>query len=196
MHFTRYVAVASFLGAAVTIAPAQAQNLVQNPSFETGDFTSWNTIAAASGSLFGVGTGFGASDGSFAAYFGATGGQYDTISQAIATTPGQTYAFSFDLQNIGVGGDSFIASWDGGQVLNITPSSAEFGFTHFAYPVIASTALTTIQFQSYDGPSYFVLDNVSVESTTAPEPGSLALLALSGFPVAVGIVRRRKQCGG
>src|SRR3954471_18668173 len=77
-------------------------NLVTNPGFETGSFSGWTTIPAATGSSFGVGnTGPGTGgSGSFIAFFQASGSLNDAISQSFVTTPGSAYILSFFLNVI------------------------------------------------------------------------------------------------
>src|SRR5690242_3646121 len=77
-------------------------NLVTNCGFETGDFSGWTTTEAASGSLFFVADAslIAVNSGDFAAAFGAfMPPDTDTISQSIATIPGQPYVVSFFLMN-------------------------------------------------------------------------------------------------
>src|SRR5215470_14758930 len=83
--------------AAASFLPLRAANIVLNPGFETGDFTSWTVVPAADNAtdLDTRGT---PNTGDFAAEFGSTTvGEFDTISQTLATIAGQTYTFSFFL---------------------------------------------------------------------------------------------------
>ncbi len=75
--------------------PSFAQNLVQNPGFETGNFADWT----ATGSVVAPGLGL-AQSGSFGAQLNDMG----SISQAIATTPGDSYHIEFWLTLAGTFG--------------------------------------------------------------------------------------------
>lgn len=168
-----------------------AANLVTNGSFETGNFTGWST----SGNLgftgvMGEFSGVLPTDGSYQAYFGPIG-SVGGITQTIATTPGATYAFSFDLANLG-GGPSFVdATFGGTTVLSLTDPSA-FQYTTHLFYVVASGDTTAVTFQFRQDPSFFLLDDVSLEQTGAPEPGSLFLLGL-GLAGAAHRVRVRRD---
>jgi len=175
--FLCVLAVLGFAGA------ASAQ--VTNGGFETGDFTGWNAVAAGSGSLFGVDPSI-PHTGQFGAYFGATSGAPDTISQDVATIAGQEYTLSFWLANGSEGGDSFRALWNGVEVYN-NNINATFDYTEFTFSVFGGAGATSsIQFESFDGPSFYFLDDVS--GTAGPAPGAAALLGLGGLAA----VRRRR----
>lgn len=184
---------------ALANASAQVQNLVKNPGFETRDFTDWMVVPATVGSTIGIAfdyTGdYGIPGGnhSYQAYFGAYSVYDDAISQVIATSPGATYTFSFDLGQVGGLGYSFVASWDGTPVLNFVPTTAESDMTPYTYEVTATTDLTTVQLQGRNGIGFFFLDNVSVieERAAAPEPATLALIGMAALPVIV-MIRSRK----
>src|SRR5262252_9352602 len=77
-------------------------NLVTNGDFETGDFTGWSVTHAATGSDIFVDIGPGP-DPTFGAFFGATGSDFDSISQTFATTPGASYTLSFFYQVTNLG---------------------------------------------------------------------------------------------
>ena len=170
---------------------AHAQNLVANPGFETGDFTSWTVIPAAVSSQVAVDS-FIVHTGDFSASFGADGFQDDTITQVIPTAPNRTYLLSFWLLNDAVGQDHFAASVNGTPVFDIGPTSSSFGFTEETFTFIASNAPTLLSFSSFDRVRAFHLDDVSViNQNVAPEPGTLALLGMVALPL-VGMLCRRK----
>ena len=95
-------------------APCGAAELVQNGGFETSTFSSWTATPASSGSIFGVST-TNPHTGIYAAYFGATGTQDDSISQTLATVAGQSYTFSFWLAHPYANStpNDFTVSWNG-----------------------------------------------------------------------------------
>lgn len=132
---------------AATTQTIQAQSIVTNGGFETGDFTGWNTTPAANGSSFGVdnnGSLLTPYDGSSYAYFAAYANQPDSIDQVLATTPGYTYDVNFWV-NDSAGGGNFAATW-GGTPLTAFDASATLpgtfnnGWTDFDFSATASSA--------------------------------------------------------
>src|SRR5690606_7543932 len=119
VHF----AIAAVATAAFTAGLASA-NIVNNPGFETGDFTGWGTQAAAVGSAFEVSP-FQPLTGTYSVYLHGTGGQYDEFYQTLSTDPGQEYLVSFWVYNNGVGDDSLRVDWEGNPVILHTPVSTE-----------------------------------------------------------------------
>jgi hypothetical protein len=145
---------------------------VVNGGFETGDFTGWTIIPAQQGSLFGV-SNFEPHSGNFAAYFGGVSPPFrDTIQQSIPTVAGVMYSFSYWLINDGGPANEFRVSW-GGVVIQDIVDSAAFSYTQYTFTEMATGSSTVIEFSSYQAPSYFRLDDVSVNPLGAPgAPGT------------------------
>jgi hypothetical protein len=172
-------------------------NLVTNGGFETGSFTGWSTFGFTPQGFDGVDGAFPQS-GSFAAFFGepaAPGG----ISQTLATTAGKFYTIGFWLANeVDVNGsgipNSFAFNWNGGAAeLILTNVVGPTPYTHFSFTLLATSALTDLTFAFLSVPAFWDFDTVSVDVVNAaPEPGSLALVALGGGILAA-FKRRRHQ---
>jgi hypothetical protein len=154
-------------------APLAGAVPIANPGFETGDFTDWNPVPDAFGSLFFVLAGGGHS-GTYGAFFGGATPGFDSISQSFATTPGLTYEVSFWLRNFPLSEPSdFRALWDGGvQFDDLNPPA--FAYTLQTFDVVATGTSSTLTFASYQVPSFFALDDVAVNSV--PEPASVVLV--------------------
>jgi hypothetical protein len=178
------------LGATAAFA---APNLVNNGSFETGDFTGWNV---SSGSLELVVTGpfyvySGAEDGNWYSVFGSVGSD-GSISQTISDVAGQHYSFSFWFNAVGDSPSDFSAMWDSNTVFSQTNPNTGGAWTQFTFDVVGSGS-DTITFNGRDDPQYMALDNISVSASgggTTPEPSSLLLLG-SGVLAMGGVIRRK-----
>ena len=95
---TQVKCIATFVVLLLLVATARsANNLITNGDFEAGNFTGWTVTHAPSGSDIFVEHGPGP-DTTFGAFFGATGADFDSISQSFATTPGSFYTLSFFYQ--------------------------------------------------------------------------------------------------
>jgi PEP-CTERM motif len=152
--------------------PAQAApNIVNNGSFETGDFTGWTQTGNTGFS--GVDGNPGPNDGNFAAFFGPVGSD-GTISQALGTLVGRFYTISFDFEPDGGNPSDFSATWGAQTLVNLTNPPAS-GYQLFSFSRLATSSSTTLAFNFRDDPGFLWLDSVSV---SVPEPGTMALLGI------------------
>ena len=101
-----------------------------------------------------------------------------SLSQAVATEPGQEYLVSFWLTSVAVPGtttpNSFAASWNGSTLYAQTNLDA-FGWTNLQFVVPATAAGTTLEFDFENDPAAFGLDDVVVETVPAPVLQSVTL---------------------
>jgi len=127
------------------------------------------------------------------------------LSQTISDVAGQNYILAFYLYN-GMpnnGGspngsnEQFQAFWGsasdptGGSPVFVDTGYVPSSWTEYLVSVVG-TGSDTITFTSYNTPSYYYLDDVSVTVDPAPEPASLIPLAL-GMAGLVVAVRRRSR---
>jgi hypothetical protein len=170
-------------------------NLVTNGSFETGDFTGWTLSGDTTFTgVCNVSTcpgGFAPEDGTYAAYFGPVG-DTATISQTIATTPGDEYSLSFYLANPVGGTPNYFNVTFGNSSFSFTNFGTAFGWQQFTLTTLATTDQTQLSFTFRNDPSYWFLDNVTVQQSggTVPEPSSLLLFGSGALGLA-GIARRK-----
>ena len=171
---------------------ARAVELVQNPGFETGDFTNWTQFGDTSFS--GVSTsspdGTPPHSGNFLSYFGPTsamGGIQQNIGGTIA---GNLYNISFWLANSEPGtNNAALVTFGSTTLLSLTNSPA-FSFTQFTYTNVAASSNNAIlQFGFLHPPLYWDLDDISV-TAAVPEPGTLGLIAFGALGL-VGAFRKR-----
>ena len=102
---------------ALAAASSASAQIVTNGGFETGDFSGWTGVG--NNGFQGVASGGVEHSGTFGAFFGPVG-SVGGISQTIATTAGDTYTFSFWLQDDGGAPSSFEADWNGASVFSLS----------------------------------------------------------------------------
>ena len=185
---------------ALTPLAAQASLItVSNPSFETGDFTSWSDASNQWGVISGTYDNLSPTDGVYLFYANGPG----TISQTLTATlqPNTTYTLSMDVghrsgfdqkpYSISLwGGPTSIASASGDQ--NTIPE----GWTSVTATYTTGATVTPDQalgiWISGDG-QQTMFDNVQLNAqlTAVPEPGSL--LALGCLIGSGALLRSRRR---
>jgi len=198
MHMRRYFAVASLFVAALCAAKAQAAtNLVQNGSFETGNFADWTVTNNPQYSLVAdfVTKYFGPESGTYYAMLGSIGSD-SYLSQTLATSIGTNYTLSFYLASDGGKPSNFSVAVGSDMLMNENNLPAS-SYTNYVYDFTATSTATVLKFGSMDDPGYLLLDNISVVDppvTGAPLPGSLWLASAPiGLILGARLLRRKSS---
>lgn len=135
----------------------ETDNLIANPSFETGGFTGWNILAGGS-SDFGVTTV--PHTGTYGAFFAALGATYDQVWQTVPTAPGRVYMLQFWVINSTYGSDSLRVFWEGNLIFDGTSCPLANGWAPLTFFVTSTGALSEVRFAVHDGPSSIYIDDV------------------------------------
>jgi hypothetical protein len=182
-------------------AGAARANIVQNPGFETGDFSDW-TVTGNGIAIDTVFPNTGCCDAVFSA--ASTDPTPGVLSQTLATMPGQGYQLGFALlDEAGFTGDTFTVDF-GGFSTTITgdmaapPGNLPSFYTDFSFAVPGADITGTSTILSFEGLNFpgigidWNLDDVSVTvaPTAIPEPATAPLLLVA---LALGLCLARPR---
>jgi hypothetical protein len=175
--------------------PAWA-NLVQNPGFETGDFTFW-TANSTSDSPWFV-TAFGPTIGGFSASTGCTGdtcingtsAQQASLSQTITTVSGQNYVLGFFFQTQGTPNELKVL-FGNTVAFDLVDTPGTGALVAYSTTVAATSNSTTLTFLGRQDPGFDRLDDVSVNATGTSTPEPSTLLLVGGLLPLAAAFRRR-----
>jgi hypothetical protein len=202
------------LAMALLAAPATAQNIVQNGSFSTGNFSGWTTHNCTIGCGFGSWTvgaaptnpGTTPPTGSKAAETGCNTADCNdpvngaTFSQTLATVAGQTYTMSFyyDAGGAGLGTTELEVMWNGAPVTGGTIVNAPAStWSQRTFTVTAAGTSTLLEFTGQQDPAVLYLTGISVtpNAPATPIPSTLPLFitGLAGLALCWFLSKRLLQ---
>jgi len=199
MKSTFALALLCGLAASLAAAPIEpsvctgvAGNIVTNCGFETGSFTGWTVVDPTFNTVIESDNfdGIGPFSGNFFAALGAVGAD-GSVSQTLATTPGQTYDFGFWLASDGGAPSDFTAEWNGTSVVSLANTPAG-PYSLFDFTETATSASTTISFLERNDPGFWGLDDVFV-TTATPEPSSLFSCVLLALMAGCALIYKRRK---
>lgn len=186
---TGRILVVSAAVAALLVAGLQARaDQIVNGGFETGDFTGW-TADANSFPMYIVTSPV--HSGTYAAQIAGYSYDPDTLSQTVSTVSGQKYELEAWVYQVLAGPTiSLDVTWDGTTVYSQLNPIVGDAYQEFS-ATVTGTGSDTLVFTSANDPAYTYLDDVSLNASAVPEPGSLSLLALG----AAALLRKRFRRG-
>ncbi len=193
---THKLLLALSVAAALSFVSRASANLVNNGGFETGDFTGWTQSGDTS--FTGVSNGD-IKQRRYIAPFLALSRSLGFISQDISTTAGSLYDLSFFLAQGNFGGErpgivppgffgdppkgsisnEFQVFWNGTMIFDGIDFPDQ-PFTESMFTGLMATGSTTeLRFAFFNSPSFFYLDDVSVDAQTTAVPEGLSTLWLA-----------------
>jgi hypothetical protein len=187
MH--RYGKVFAVVAMLAFAPPAALASLITNGGFEEiPDLNGWTVTHAASGSVISIYNN--SHTGLNSVGFGAMADLYDSIDQSFSTTASAQYQLSFWLSwgSAGPSNADFQALWNGSVILDV-PGASTSDWTQYSFLVLATSGSTNLKFQGYNNPTWYYLDDVSVDPAGIPEPSTL-LLGGAGL-LGLALLRRR-----
>jgi hypothetical protein len=170
-------------------AACYGANIVQNPGFETGDFTDW--------SAYGWGpANYTAHSGSWSAGTGCVGTVWGCyVSQTLATVPGIEYDFSVWVQESAGPTSELAVQWGGVTVLDVVnPANNTWPSTWVRLTVpslLATGSSTELTIYGRQDPAGIYIDDIAVEPVdgAVPEPATVGFVTAGLIALAL---RRRK----
>jgi len=187
---------------AAAASPIHAQNVLQNGSFETGDFAGWNVNSPDSSLLvdsaagpYGIYSAQSDDGGRYYALFPSS--TISSLDQAFSTTAGSLYEINFYVNDnfggsalqVSASGATLVSAGVGGStLLNFTTANDSTlvgqGWQNFDFWVQANGSSVDLTFFGSTS-SFMGVDKVSV----VPEPSTFALAGLG----AVGLLSWRQR---
>ena len=158
----------------VNVPPPPSTNLVVNGGFETGNFTGWTIGPYEPGQTI-ITTN--SHSGMYAAAL-SPASALGSLSQTLATTPGQQYTLDLWLANMSSGPDDFMIKWNGVAVAPEIVNEKAQGYTEYKFDLVATGAATVLEFDYRQDPTQWRLDDVSVIPGAATQ--GLAVIGTTG----------------
>ena len=197
--------VKTFLAAVVAFAlisglstELRAANIVSNPGFETGDFTSWTTAGWTVN--FGPGPSSKVpNSGSYYAYTGCVGSECITtpsayIYQDLSTIAGDSYTLSFYFSSEGAPME-LQALFGGVIAFDLVDLPVDSGYQFYSTALTATGTTTRLEFLGRQDPAWDALDDISVADNGAgggggtPEPATW----MRAGPALIAVSARRRR---